>query len=152
MPILELKRLDVKSPLNNNIVRVKPIGQTMEPILIASDDTEWMSNMADTIAADGYKPYCATNGMEAYDHAAFLHPVLIILDVNLPVCDGMETCRLLRSEPSLPSQLPIFLTGTVAPSIKALHNVGATGFMPKYASSGEWHDLLVEHLRAYGKG
>lgn len=122
----------------------------MASILIASDDTAWATQVADCVAAEGYEPACVTNGLEACEQAAGSPPVLAFLDVNLPVYDGFETCRLLRAEPELPAATPIFLVGNVRPSPQQLENVGATGYLFKTFDAVALRDLLVEHLRGYG--
>ena len=52
----------------------------------------------------------AKNGQEAVDIAKNEHPNLIILDIMMPVMDGIEACRIIRSEPELNHTLIAFLT------------------------------------------
>lgn len=122
----------------------------MASILIASDDTAWANQVADCVEAEGYEPACVTNGLEACEQAAKTPPVLAFLDVNLPVYDGFETCRLLRAEPGVPAATPIFLVGNIRPTAKQLENVGATGYLPKTLDVVALRDLLIEHLQGYG--
>ncbi|MFC5461814.1 response regulator transcription factor [Massilia niabensis] len=42
----------------------------------------------------------ASNGVEALEMAARLHPSLVLLDVRLPDIDGREVCRRLKADPA----------------------------------------------------
>jgi two-component system alkaline phosphatase synthesis response regulator PhoP len=48
--------------------------------------------------------------VEAVDIAKKEHPDLIILDIMMPVMDGIEACRIIRNTPSLKNSLITFLT------------------------------------------
>ena len=51
---------------------------------------------------DGYQVLTAGDGEQAMSLARSRRPDLVILDLMLPVMDGLEVCRLLRRESSLP--------------------------------------------------
>jgi adenylate cyclase len=53
----------------------------------------------------------AENGKEAVELALQEHPDLILMDVDMPVMDGMAACRILRADPATRSIPVIFLTG-----------------------------------------
>ncbi len=40
----------------------------------------------------------ALDGLEAYALARQLHPDLIVMDIKMPICDGLEATRLIRAE------------------------------------------------------
>lgn len=123
----------------------------METILIATPDNEWASAATAEISSEGFEVVWVSDGHEACECATRIVPNFVILDTILPVYDGLETCRLLRSDPTLPRTLPVFLTGTVAPSRKFLEEAGATGFISKQTAGADLRELLVDYLRAYGK-
>src|SRR5690606_19277546 len=52
----------------------------------------------------------AANGQEGIEKAIKVKPDLIILDVMMPVLDGIETCRRLREMPKFKSTFIVFLT------------------------------------------
>ena len=74
----------------------------------------------------------ASNGEEAVAIALRDHPELILMDVDMPVLDGLSACRILRTHPSTRFTPVIFLTGRDDEErhIEAL-SVGGDDFMPK---------------------
>lgn len=59
---------------------------------------------------EGYEVYTASNGREALQKALEIRPHLVLLDVMMPVMDGMTTCTAMRSHRELKDTLIIFLS------------------------------------------
>lgn len=51
------------------------------------------------LASSGYEVLDATTGLEALEVASQKKPDLVLLDVGLPILDGIEVCRRLRANP-----------------------------------------------------
>lgn len=79
-------------------------------ILIVDDEQDILEFLHYNFENEGYDIITANNGQEAIDMAKKHNPDLIILDVMMPVIDGIETCRLLRKIPQIQSTLVVFLT------------------------------------------
>jgi len=81
-----------------------------ETFLLADDDTLLRASLAKLIAL--WRPEAtiaeATNGQEALAKARQLHPQVILMDVRMPVCDGIEATRQIKAE--LPETKVIMLT------------------------------------------
>jgi two-component system alkaline phosphatase synthesis response regulator PhoP len=58
----------------------------------------------------GYEVFVAGNGVDGLAKAKLVRPSLIILEMTLPVMNGLEVCRRLRSEPDT-APIPIILKG-----------------------------------------
>lgn len=74
-------------------------------ILIADDHSLVRKVLKTTLENHSDWQVCgqATNGLEAVQKAAELHPDLIILDFAMPVMDGLEAARqILSASPSVP--------------------------------------------------
>ena len=65
--------------------------------ILVVDDSSTMLLMEQVLLRRRYEVVQANSGAQALRIAAEQRPDLILLDVNMPNIDGLETCRLLRS-------------------------------------------------------
>ncbi|MGI9860281.1 response regulator transcription factor [Moorella naiadis] len=70
-------------------------------ILVVDDDTKITSMLKRALTYEGYEVEVATNGTQALALAAG-KPDLIILDIMLPVMDGLAVCRQIRASSDIP--------------------------------------------------
>jgi adenylate cyclase len=77
-------------------------------ILIADDNEDTRDILASQLAVQLYELLQAADGEEAVAIARHELPDLILLDVMMPKMDGMEVCRRLKGDASLPF-MPIIL-------------------------------------------
>ena len=79
------------------------------PLILIADDNEANRDiLARRLEAHGYGLAMAADGAEALSQARALLPDLILLDVMMPKFDGLEVCRQLKADKSLPF-IPIIL-------------------------------------------
>ena len=79
------------------------------PRILIVDDTPTNLDILQTrLAVHGYEILTAADGEEALAKARAEQPDLILLDVMMPKLDGLEVCRQLKADPSLPF-MPIVL-------------------------------------------
>jgi len=71
-------------------------------ILVVDDDKNLLEVIKYNLVNEGYAVIIAENGTQAVEKARQEKPDLIILDVMLPEIDGLEVCRILRKEMSIP--------------------------------------------------
>ncbi|GIV29331.1 MAG: DNA-binding response regulator [Bacteroidia bacterium] len=79
-------------------------------ILIADDEEDILQFLSYNLKKEGYEVITATNGAEAISIAEKEKPDLIVLDIMMPVMDGMEACKELRQLPETKDKLIVFLT------------------------------------------
>ncbi len=79
-------------------------------ILIADDNPENLDIFQTRLAVHGYEIITATDGKEALAIAREKLPDLNLLDVMMPKMDGIEVCRRLKADPSLPFMPIIMVT------------------------------------------
>lgn len=79
-------------------------------ILLVDDEPDILEFIGYNLARDGYEIYTATNGEEAIKKASECRPHLILLDMMMPVMDGVQTCRALREMPETADTIIVFLS------------------------------------------
>jgi DNA-binding NarL/FixJ family response regulator len=78
----------------------------------------------------------AVNGEEAIARAAELHPDVILMDVRMPVLDGLQATRVITAMDSAPKVL-VLTTFDLDDYVYEALRAGASGFLLKDASAGE---------------
>jgi two-component system OmpR family response regulator len=71
-------------------------------ILVVDDEPAITDAIAYSLRKEGYRVEIAGTGTEAIAVARRLHPDVIVLDVMLPGVDGLQVCRTLRAESTVP--------------------------------------------------
>lgn len=79
-------------------------------ILLVDDEVDILEFVRYNLVREGYEVYTAQNGAEALQRAAACRPHLILLDMMMPVMDGVETCRAIRRDPRLRDTMIVFLS------------------------------------------
>ncbi len=79
-------------------------------ILLVDDEPDIIEILAYNLNNEGYQVFTAANGLEALEKAKQIIPHLVILDVMMPVMDGMEACEKMRATPALENTVIAFLT------------------------------------------
>jgi CheY-like chemotaxis protein len=67
-------------------------------VLVVDDNEDAASMMRAALEQMGYLVDVASDGLSALDRAATFHPGVVLLDIGLPVIDGYEVARRLRSQ------------------------------------------------------
>ena len=84
-------------------------------VLVVDDDESNRYMLARRLEYRGYLVVTATNGREAVERARAETPCLILMDVTLPVLDGLAATRELKSQPELRGIPVIALTAHAGP-------------------------------------
>ena len=79
-------------------------------ILIVDDNETNRDILKTRLAVHGYDLLEAGDGEEALAVVKEQHPDLVLLDVMMPKLDGIEVCRRLKADPSLPFMAVILVT------------------------------------------
>jgi CheY-like chemotaxis protein len=79
-------------------VVAKGLGVESATILIVDDDPDIVRLLTMTLRPEGFRLLSASDGNEALELARVERPDLLLLDWNMPGCDGLEVCRALRAE------------------------------------------------------
>jgi len=79
-------------------------------VLIIEDDQSLIDVLAYNLKNAGYKVAIARDGQDGLNQAQHKLPDLVILDLMLPVIDGLEVCRRLRADRETQNVLILMLT------------------------------------------
>jgi DNA-binding NarL/FixJ family response regulator len=101
-------------------------------VLIADDDPMFVESVETLLRGDARVQVIgsATNGQDAVDLAGALAPDVILMDIAMPVLDGIEAARRIRLDH--PSTCVLILTGSsIATNVERARQAGVAGFLTK---------------------
>ena len=103
----------------------------MSKILIIEDDRALVDVLAYNLRQAGYEVHAAYDGMDGLTQAQLKSPDVVLLDLMLPVMDGIEVCRRLRSDPHTSEILILMLTAKTEEADQLVgFSVGPTTMSP----------------------
>ncbi|MBN3781032.1 response regulator transcription factor [Burkholderia sp. Ac-20345] len=117
-------------------------------ILIVDDDPGDRSLLADYLGSKGCRVFVAYDGHDGFRKALAILPDLILMDVSMPVCDGLTASHLLKSVSDTRAIPMIFLTaaGQPAERVRGLQS-GAIDYVVKPFDLKELYLRLSIHAR-----
>ncbi|MGI8559274.1 MAG: response regulator [Solirubrobacteraceae bacterium] len=114
-------------------------------ILLADDEQSILTLLSYPLRKDGYEVVPAADGSEALARFAESEFDLVVLDVMMPRIDGLEVCRRLRQQSSVPI---IMLTAKAEEIDKVLGlELGADDYITKPFSMREFRSRVKAALR-----
>lgn len=116
-------------------------------ILVVDDDKEIRQMLIEALTLDRlYLVEEAANGIEASIKLGTYRPDLLILDIFMPEMDGLEVCRIIKTEPELADMQVIITTGY--PDHMKLNEVAELGFSNIFSKPFDLWELVkaVEHI------
>jgi two-component system phosphate regulon response regulator PhoB len=114
-------------------------------VLVIEDDRSLSEILVYNLEKAGYEVSFAFEGRDGLNQAQLKLPAIVILDVMLPVIDGIEVCRRLRSKPETAGALIIMLTAKTEEADQLIgFSVGADDYVTKPFSVR----VLLERIKA----
>jgi two-component system alkaline phosphatase synthesis response regulator PhoP len=86
------------------------MGLTEQKILIVDDEPDIRDILSHCLKKVGYSVYTAVNGLEGVRAAIEYKPQLIVMDMMMPVMNGMDACRAIRNMVDFKHTFIVFLT------------------------------------------
>ncbi|MBI4457713.1 response regulator [Candidatus Uhrbacteria bacterium] len=118
-------------------------------ILMVDDDPDIRRIFGGYMAEMGLEIYYAHDGNRGREAARRLKPDLILMDVAMPVMDGMEAALRLKTE-DVTKDIPIVMLTNFDLSIEAqqrLREFGVNTYLHKSVSMDEFRQTLKKHLK-----
>ncbi|NUN64729.1 response regulator [Pseudanabaena biceps] len=101
-------------------------------ILIAEDNEANISTFSNYLEAKGYRLLIAKDGQEAVDLTKANYPDMILMDIQMPVMDGLEATKQIRLDPNFTSIPIIALTALAMESDRQkCLDAGANDYLTK---------------------
>jgi CheY-like chemotaxis protein len=98
-------------------------------VLVVDDDPDILDAICDILDAEGYRVSRARHGQEALEQVESERPDIILLDLMMPVMDGVAFSQALRERPAV-SDVPIVVISADGNPARAAA-VGAAGYLAK---------------------
>jgi len=126
------------------------LNRTMPHILLVEDELVLRTSLSFTLGQHGYRVSTAADGLTALRLIEERDPDLILLDLMLPGLDGIEVCRRLRRE----STVPVIMLTALSQEAKKIEGlrIGADDYVTKPFSSQELIARVEAVLRRQGRG
>jgi two-component system, OmpR family, phosphate regulon response regulator PhoB len=114
-------------------------------VLVIEDDRALAEVLSYNLKAAGYEVLVATDGQDGLLQAQIKSPDIVILDLMLPVIDGLDVCRRLRADNSTKELLIVMLTAKAEESDELIgFSLGADDYVTKPFSV----KVLLERIKA----
>lgn len=84
-------------------------GKLNKKILIVEDEAPLRNAVTDILTFEGFEVFQAKNGQEGLDLALKEHPDLILLDLMMPIMDGLTMLEKLRQDPGFGKTAAVIL-------------------------------------------
>lgn len=111
-------------------------------ILLADDHALVRNGIASLLKANNIEVVGeAGNGLEALEKARQLHPDVILMDIVMPDCDGLEATRLIKAEMSEIKIIMLTVSDDEEDLFEAIKS-GAAGYLLKNLKAEDFFNLL----------
>ncbi len=149
---LELNFKEIKEPVMKDIARDRHVigleeNQAVYRILIADDEPNNRELLSEILQKTGFEVDEASDGREALEKVKIRHPDLIFLDMRMPVMDGYEAIKEIKSMENS-ANIPIISVTASAftENEKEMLETGADGYIRKPYKINEIFDIIQSFL------
>ena len=117
-------------------------------ILVADDFAPWRLQLRDMLRRPEWHIAEASDGVEAVKKATELRPDVVLLDIGMPLLNGIETAEKIRE--ATPGSRIIFVTQDGDADVKAAAlATGAKGYISKATAAGELLPAIEAVIREH---
>ena len=129
-------------------VRTSPLGTAQSrrrapSVLVVDDVYEVRRAHTRFFHGSEMEVFSAENGAQALDAVRRVMPDVVVTDVDMPVMDGLDLCRQLRSDAATRAVVIVMVTGDASEQAQAAKDAGCDAILPKPCS----RTLLLATIR-----
>ena len=117
---------------------------TQKTILIVEDEKSLREAIADILRLKKFNPLEAKDGKEGVEMALAKHPDLILLDLLMPVMDGMTALKKIREDTAWGAHVPVVILTNLSATSEHLVEDMVTHKPMHYLIKSDWklHDVV----------
>jgi PAS domain S-box-containing protein len=147
IPLPESKANLPQSPAPQpTIIGFKTTANEVFRILVVDDKWENRVVLTNLLTPLGFEVLEATDGQEALTKAEQFHPEIILMDIKMPVMDGLECTRCLRQNAQFEKTVIIALSASVFKfQQRKCLEMGCNAFLDKPINTDKLLQILAEH-------
>jgi len=116
-------------------------------ILLAEDNESNISTVSSYLKAKGFSIVLAKNGQEAIEATKIHSPDLILMDIQMPIVDGLEAIRQIRCQKQFIHTPIIALTALAMPhdDVKCI-KAGANEYLAKPLKLKDLYNTIIKFV------
>jgi len=118
----------------------------MHVILVVDDDQDIREVVGEILSGAGYGVVSASNGSEALEALTHMTPCMILLDLNMPVMDGLEFCRR-QSADVVAARIPTVVMSAVHQMQERIAGLTVADALEKPIRLQQLLDVVERHCR-----
>lgn len=117
-------------------------------LLLVDDEQDFLEPIAFWLEAKKYAVRTASNGEEAIKLIKEEIPNIVLLDINMPIMNGIDTLKHIRENYG---DLPVIMITAEIEKLPILQGMGISGFFPKEGTLEQLEQLLEPILRIHAR-
>lgn len=117
-----------------------------KPLILIAEDVESNYKLLEIILRKEYELLWAKNGREAVEYALERHPDAVLMDIKMPIMDGIEALKEIRQHTQ---ELPVIMQTAYAfdTDRRTAEEAGCNGFITKPVMPRELKMYLDKYLK-----
>jgi CheY-like chemotaxis protein len=135
-----------------SVVRTQPaedidLSGHSRTVVVAEDNSINLSMMTDLLETRGWQVVQAENGADALRLTRAHNPDLVLMDIQMPVMDGLAATRLLKADPATASIPVLAVTGLAMPNDQErCLEAGCQGYLAKPFTPEDFEGAVMKTL------
>jgi len=129
--VYDLQKKGYTVPMIKEILQKEAREKSTKKILIVDDEKKFAGLLKKLFTKDGFVVEVAYDGLDAGLKASEFCPAIILLDLGLPGLNGLDVCKLLKSNPKTQHISIIAISGDLSYPEKMVLEAGALMFFKK---------------------
>ena len=149
----DVDRRKEEAPISRDLTPISEDSAKKLLILVVDDSPDNVAVISLDLQQQGYRIVTASNGEEAISVAAYTRPSLILMDISMPLLDGLGATRRIRENEALRNIPVIAVTAFGTEGFqRAAYDVGVSGYLTKPVDFRRMHQLVARLLAPGGSG